>query len=410
MKSYECLLPVHLDFTCLFGAAQAIEPAELRKTVLPFSRLLSLSQFVEALVLHERLQFELGSTPDWEKYRAALETSTLYRLSGELRLPLRPYEQQVDARQEDILAAATWAAEQAVVVPVEPIEHAIRFRSGTYDGIGNILDVQNPMLARYLNVIRESGDGRLNEKVADAIAHLTDNHVGCMGLHVLMRVKLLEDHLGQTNAANYFPHFSRQPLIVCVNDPLFRLKSWTIDLIRRRREEILAGNEPGRGTDNLALALSPIFLACMAEARAPEEIVEKACCLRETPAAREYREECLNIYRATFVEDSGAIGKFKSKIREKIEGLRSVLPNFGAREEFVTEWSVSGKIAELLGWKAMLRRTTSRANIGDRTCVFLSDVLSQTIGIMSAQEKIATLFGVDVRYDAGVISCTSPRH
>lgn len=83
-------MPVQLDYTTLYGAALCLEASGPTGATL-LSRLLSLSQLVEALVLHDRLEYEVGFTTDWQPYREALERSALYKHIGPGGLPLRGF-------------------------------------------------------------------------------------------------------------------------------------------------------------------------------------------------------------------------------------------------------------------------------------------------------------------------------
>lgn len=233
IKPIEFSLPVHMDYTSIYGAARSIESSEVNQGRLPFARLLALSQFVESLVIHDQLQYELGTSADWAPYQEALQSTRLMRLVKELDLPLVAYTEQIDAEDDAVLKAARWAAQNALTVPITPLEWAVRFRSGTYDDISNISDTKNPMLERFIATIENSGDSDLNRDFQAAMGRLSDNHVGPLGFHVLMRVRLLESHLIEQNIANYLPHFSRQPLIVATQDRNAEIKRWSIDLIRR---------------------------------------------------------------------------------------------------------------------------------------------------------------------------------
>ena len=68
--------PTHLDYTTVYGSARAVSAADLGSG-LPLSRLLSLSQFIEAIVLLESLTFELGTSELWRPYADALMNSVL---------------------------------------------------------------------------------------------------------------------------------------------------------------------------------------------------------------------------------------------------------------------------------------------------------------------------------------------
>lgn len=88
--------PTHIDYTTLYGASRAIEPKDL-SFGLPLSRLLSLNQFIEAIVLNDSITYEIGTSPDWQLYSELLGNSYLMRNSKKFNLPLRRLTQQIDS-------------------------------------------------------------------------------------------------------------------------------------------------------------------------------------------------------------------------------------------------------------------------------------------------------------------------
>jgi hypothetical protein len=401
--------PLHLDFTTLFGAALAIEEKALRQDGLPLSRLLALSQLVEGIVLNESLQFELGTSDLWRPYREALESTLLFHLVREHALPLIPCEEEVDASELAIARAGDWAASAALAAPIETLEWAVRFRSGTYDAISTIVDRTSPITSLYLQILRKSPDKAFRCRLESALQRLQSNEVGVLGLHVLMRVRLIEMYFVDAGRAHYAPHYSRQPLLLATGDEMERLHSWSMDELREKREAIFGLTEPTRATDVLALALSPIFLACIDKARSPAQVLDAACALRVSRAATEYRREISQINERSADEGESAVQLFKMRLRLAIENVRDLLFERGVRQEYIREWNVKLGPSIPLGWGVSWRRNWS-ANLfpGDRAALFLSDVLSQALGVLSAQNKIGQVFDVPVAYDTHVISCAKP--
>lgn len=405
-ESQEFSLPVHLDFTSVCGAALAVEESEIRDGRLPFSRLMSLSQLVEAIVIHDQLQFELGTTPDWARFRDFVEQSNFLRRCDELDVPLHVCEAQVDQDDASILNAAEWAVDQAHRIPLGPLEWAVRFRAGTYDAVSNVADAKNRTLGRYLSTIREHGGGSLWQRVSDFQTRLDDNHVGPLGLFVLMRLSLIRQYLASdVGLANYVPHFSRQPLIVVSNDSTFELKRWSIDRIRDRRLELLAGNEPPDGGDTLSTALSPIFLHCIEQANRPEDILEAALSLRNSDGARTYRAECREVFAKVFDGSGGASQEFKLRIRRAIEGLAVTLPGDDVRVERKVTVGASASIMGIGLTSIVLERSsTVKTCLGCRSASFLNDVLGHAMGVVRAQERLSEIYGLNLQYDSDVIS------
>ncbi len=83
----------HLDFTTVYGAVRSIDQDELENG-LPLSRLLSLSQFIEALVLFENITYELGLSDLWIRFSEMLKKSLLIRVIGDQQW-LKPLDDQV---------------------------------------------------------------------------------------------------------------------------------------------------------------------------------------------------------------------------------------------------------------------------------------------------------------------------
>lgn len=254
--------PVHIEFTTLYGAALGLEASVIRREGLPLSRLLSLSQFVESLVVHERLQFELAETPEWRPYRDSLKQTMLYDLVKDRTLPLSPTPSLADASPEAVIQAASWAIELVPKLPLQALEWAIRFRPGTYDTVSIVKDDRkNPVTERYFHLIRQSGDADLVSRFNTGVRYLGANEVDPLALFVLMRLSLLEGTLLAATDANYEPHYSRQPLLVASNDRSTQVQSWTMEQLAEKRGELLEQNEPGRAKHLLDSYLSPVFLS-----------------------------------------------------------------------------------------------------------------------------------------------------
>jgi hypothetical protein len=109
--------PTHLDFTTVYGAARAINNSELASG-LPLSRLLSLSQFVEALVLHERITYELNTSAIWRPYSDLLLNSELLKIIGTEDW-FKPLE-QIDIDDEISLSVVRGAIDKMAQLSVAP--------------------------------------------------------------------------------------------------------------------------------------------------------------------------------------------------------------------------------------------------------------------------------------------------
>jgi hypothetical protein len=400
-------LPVHIDYTSIYGASLAIEPNQLESLYLPFSRLLAFSQLIEAVVLHDRLQFELGVTDDWGLYRDRLLKSNLMKLITSFDAPILPYEYQVDSDLSEVLSAAEWAAKQCFSIPLSPIEWAVRFRSGTYEALQPIQDAKNPMIEKHILAIRKNGNAILNQNVDQAILHLSANHVGILGFHILMRIYLLESHFVQGNRANYLPHFSRQPLCKIADDPTCELKFWTMRQISAQRVSDFDYIDKHIAQEDLSLHLSPIFLACLKNVTSPEGVFERAIEIRESPSARRFRQECQMCYAEYISIGESALIGIQTRIKNVLKGLNNELNPQRKRKESISEVSVQGSVLNLIRARKTIRHTESFLPRKDDAALFLNDILLDAKAIFSATEAIERIFRIKVQFDSNVLTWQS---
>lgn len=403
--------PVHLDFTTIYGVALSLESSVIRREGLPLSRLLSLSQFVEALVLHESLQFELAETAEWRPYCDSLRQTMLFDLVKDRTLPLTPTSSLADESPEAVVQAATWAVEILPKLPLQALEWAVRFRPGTYDTVPTVRDDrQNPVTERYFNLIRRSGDAQLRSRFNSVVQYLGANEVSPLALFVLIRLNLLEGSLLAATGANYEPHYSRQPLFVAATDWSTQVQTWTMDQLARKRSELIEQNEPGRQLDPLGRYLSPVFLACVSSAQTPYEIITRAIELRESSAAKAYRAECRKLMGEVRTKGEQEIQKYKTRIRVKIDDLRNFLFEHDVKAEISRNWAAVLGLRVPLEWGISWRQSKPAvSHSGDEAVIFLSEVLSQALGVLHAERHIRRIFGIDSHYDTFLISCVPPR-
>lgn len=413
-RPIEGATPVHLDFTTLLGAARAVEWERLGEGRLPLSRVLALSQLVEAIVLHDRLQFENGQDSDWKKHYYLFKGSYLFRaIEGEDFLDDCDL---TDADEASVVNAMRWAVDAAKRLRVLPLRYAAHFRLDTYVGESDVDDPKNETALRHARVVRDSGDEVLVESFNRAKARMRRLGVGYSALHALFRVRLLEEKLVSNGSASYFPHFSRQPLVKFANDDLFEPKSWSVFQLRAERERLLGkvkmGARKQRTKDRLALALSPILLACLADAKRPEDIIQRALKLRTSKAAKAFREECRLAYILSHSAKAVSYG-FKLGLQKRIEGIEEMLVeetadlmrplarklgdfcevNIGA--SLPLDGSHPPNVTAGVKFKGQKSR--------DETATFLKNIVSDAMGIEAAREVIQEVFGVRLVADAKVV-------
>jgi len=396
----ELVTPVHLDYTTLYGAALAVEPKEFRAEGIKLSRLLSLSQLVEALVLHENIQFEVGATKEWEPYNEALQSTALLQVAPDLGLPLAPAVLPIDS-EEKIIEAFQWACEQANKFPVEFIDFAVRHRPGSYSSFPRA-DRQSPMVSRYFRLAKEA-DGRSRLATEVAIRQLASKGVDRMGLYVMARLRLLQQYFESSQEATYCPHYSRQPLVISAcDDAPSDVHEWTMELLREKRKEILSVSETKCQPEPLAEFLSPVFVACISQAQQPLDILENAIELRHSAAAEHYRAELFELLQKFAMRDQEAVQRYKFRLYSRLKDLNDLLFERGIKRERVSQWSLTSILQA--GWSGFIRNTqTVRDQPGDQSVTLLSDVLSHSLGTLQAEAKIADVFGSPIVADCPIV-------
>lgn len=399
-------LPTHLDFTTLYAAALALSPEVLKNEGLPLSRLLALSQLLESIVLHESLQYELGDTPDWIPYREALENSIISELGNKFGVPLLPATVQVDSDETFILSAIKNAIEFVNTAKLESLYWAVQLRSGTYSSISNVIDNNNPVGKRYVELANSTNDSALKKGLENSISILNDNEIGVLGLHVLIRLNLHKSFWVDGGIANYYPHFSRQPLIAVSANPKIEIEQWTMANLLDTRKNLLKEIEPDKPEDLLSLRLSPIFIACLAEANKPEDLIDEANKLRNSEAAFQYRKERDEMLAAYVVGREGNLRKYKLRISNKLNNLNDLL--FEKGSDIVNEKQYSFKFFPFgisFGWTNAIKEIYRKPRFpGDRAAIFLGDIISQSLGVMQTADKISKVFGISARYDMNLLS------
>ena len=411
MKNFEDPLPTHLDFTTLYAAALALDDETRKREALPLSRLLALSQLIESIVLHESLQYELGSTPDRWPYREALESSVIAKLPTEFGVPLLPADEQVDAEETLVVHAIKEAVRDAEIVPMQLLRWATEMRRGTYTALLNVTDYKNPQIERYLEIARSVADPAFQDDLRSCFSLLNGNEVGQLGFHVLVRLKLQEAFWVARGKANYYPHFSRQPILAKLGMAGLSIDEWTMSEATAARVKIFERVRPGDAGDSydsgdpLAKTLSPIFLACLANAKTPEDLIDEASALRNSDAAVMYRRERDEVLSAHDGGEAGSVMLYQNRLAMRIDDLRELIFERGSsltrESQFSLGFSLSGPSLGLNHVYKKSRRVNRFP--GDQGAIFLGDVISQSLGVLKAADKIREVFGVRANYDTRVL-------
>ena len=409
--------PTHIDYTTLYGASRAIEPKDLSMG-LPLSRLLSLNQFIEAIVLNDCITYEIGTSPDWQLYSDLLENSQLMRNAKKFDLPLRRLNQQIDNDYKTVKKAVKWAVDVIPKVDLQSLLWALHFRLGTYEGVlTGDENIRNPIVLRYLEIANSIQDRVFSANFNKALQILYQNGIGSVGFSIMVRIGIFKHTIISTGTTYYFPHYSRQPIFTSLADRGYQIHTWTIEQIRNIRKTILRKNqELEKNEDNvLSQNLSPIFVACLNNAKHPEQIIENAIILRESRAAKDYRKELTSVLEQSAINPE-AYQLYKTRIGERIRNLNDLLFHRGVKEESSKSWNIGSRIGipfllnSRLGFSYGARITHEKRNIpGDRTAIFLSDILRQALGIVQVEAKLSKIFMSNFYYDTGIIAFARPK-
>lgn len=398
-------LPTHIDFTTVYAAALALDENVRRKEGLPLSRLLALSQLIESIVLHESLQYELGNTPDWSPYRAELEKSIISRLPTEFGVPLLPAVEQIDADESSVLSAIKRAAVAVNDMRLDLLYWAVQLRSGTYSAIPRIKDVDNPTLKRYMELAYSVDDPALQTSLRGCLSLLNDNEIGPLGLQVLVRMLLHEAFWVDGGRANYYPHFSRQPLVASLGRTHAPIEKWTMERLLETREKIIQEAAPEQPADMLSHSLSPIFIACLARSKRPEDLVDEANELRNSDAAIEYRKERDVVLASYRGGDSGLLMHYRVRLSERLTNIRDLLFERGS-DVAVERQSAFRLIPGVsFGWTRAVKKVRRIDRFcGDRAVTFLGDVVLQSLALLRSADKIREVFKTSATYDTRILS------
>lgn len=390
----------HLDLTTLIGAGRALDEDRLQNEGLQLSNLLSLSQFIEALVLHQELQYEVQDSPEFHIYVEQMLRSPVGLVISEGDVPIRPAISSYESDEDQVTRAVLSAASLISEIPPASLLHAARWRAGIYRGIGGADDNYHPFLRHYLDVARgslELGDWK---KVQTALASPNLRDAGPLGFHVAVRVQLLTAWLA-SEGRTYAPHFSRQGVLAGRSAANDRVQPWTMDRLRRLRSDVL--EELAEDRDQVAEILSPIFLACLANSRHPRDLIEEAYKLRNSSAAASYRSELSAMFK-TCSGNVGTTRMYRKRIQERMRGLNDFLFENGSKEEKRRTTTLRSSLSTPLEWTYAIvsTRATDRYP-GDRAILFLSNVLKSSLGIDTASVQIKDVFGVECAYDTDLI-------
>ena len=388
----------HLDFTTLYGAASLFQTGKLAMP-LTLSRLLCLSQFIESIVLHDKITYEIAHSKEWEKYTEVLLKSPLVKNVKKHGLPLYSIG-QLDSDESILTEAIINVVDYMDNIPLLPLFWALHFRQGTYSSISGIKDRTNPVVKKYIKVAQSIDSPTFKSKFQKGIKRFIQNDVGGVGFGTLVRIELLQNGLISKGIANYYPHYARQTVIANFDSKEKSVIHWSLNNLKELRNKAMESiNKP---EDIMAKSLSPIFMACLDGAKRPEDIIENALVIRNSKEAKEYRGEIKKVLNSSFDEIEYRINL------DKILNLDHLLNAKKDKIEYFRQWGISMKTIPL-GYMWAGKRTLPRKDrVGDRTALFFSDILRQSLAFMDSSQKISEIFNTELYFDTSIISCAVP--
>ncbi len=284
----------YVDVTTLLGAINGLgllRPTDDGPTSLHV--IASLSQFVEILVLHDRLVYESSRNRLHQPYEKAILDSRLAdHLGGRILSPFASAICGAEAKQ----AALEWAVAVSDRISQSEFEFAVAPRDSIYGCIeraNGIADRANPYTSELFESAIDCGSELFRKRLTQA-----EGKLGRLSLHVLARVHMLHKWLTSESGISYVPHYSRVPLIknaLSAGTQSARFTRWALDEVEKHRRRVVdrVTDESERGPWDLEL--SPIFLACLPGARYPLEILDNALRLRSSTSASQLRRLCARL-------------------------------------------------------------------------------------------------------------------
>lgn len=370
----------HLDVTTIFGAIDALkllpETADLPTSL---HIVTTFAQFIDAIVLQDRLLYESSPNKLHEPYAEIIDRSRLVdHIGSDILTDHTSPIHEDDVRQ----SAIEWAVEVATKIEKQDVEYALAPRESVYrcvEVIHGIRDRTNLYTTDLLSIAKESGTSRFHDSLDKARFRIGD-----MGLHVLARNYMLHEWLAKTQTVSYLPHYSRVPLAkkVLPQQVLSRnFVSWSLAEVSKHRRAIIESVTDQSERGDFDFSLSPIFLACLPDARYPLDILDKALQLRESVSAKKLRKLCRGL------EDSKQVG-----IDATIEIRANLLNALTAFSDDLASLPGSAKLKLSLPIGVKIEQTflTGRLRPG---VAFFVDVLSLSMNVVNAQAAIENLFG-----------------
>jgi hypothetical protein len=405
-SSLETSAGAHMDWTTLLASIEALRLLrETEDQPITFDLLMSLSQFIESIVLQDRLFVEEGTSSSWTPY---LEVIGLSGIEHHLCNNFLVRHTNVIDTDELRLRAIKRAVEQVESINLQVLHWAVEARASCHRGlhiVNGFKDEDNPFQSAYRAMVYESGDKALREGLEHAVRLLKFNGLNEIGVYILARIFLLQEWLGGKQTVSYSPHFTRSPLALSafkVKCEPIDYRRWSIEEVRSRRAELVKRHtQPAERTD-LTLHLSPIFLACLVGANHRLDILWNAINLREDRYAKRFRRACRQLEQKTRAGICPVI-EYRTEVEEALNNFEEVLLSRTHKTVKAT-----GGIS-FLGPKAEITFERSMSQRKESPVLFLTNILRSSIHILSAEPLLSQLFGEIPRVDSWLLERLSNR-
>jgi len=392
----------HIDFTTLLGAVDALKLVpETRDMPITFEHLLTLSQFFDSIVLHERVFYENSTIPQHQPYDELIEDSAITRMLNP-KILIAHQNPLVDDNFK--VHGIEWAIGNVYKVNPESFLYSVTPRTSHYRAIKfrqGIEDLKNAYTEYVFDTAKREGDSLLAESIDKALKHLDDKRIGRMGLHVMYRLYHLEQWLSTESGISYFPNYSRNALI---EEALLQRKRprnfmrWAIVELKKKRKELITSVMDASEIDETTFELSPVFLHCLKEAKHPVDVLDNAMRLRGLKAAKRIREVHSEL------SNSAEVGEDKTvSLRRE---LKKALKDFDNEKEASNDSKITFKGAvSPAGPKAELSiQKNVKGNIPITNTTFLIEALRSSLTMVNAMEAIERVFGTVSTNDQWILS------
>ncbi len=398
---------IHIDFTTLLGAVDALELIpETQKLPITFSHLLTLSQFFDSIVLHDHVYYENSDTPQHISCDKVIEDSLITKIL-EPNLLIAHQNPLVDDNFK--YKGIEWAINKAKKVSSDSFAYSLLPRESHYRAMmyrEGIEDKTNPYTEDIFDTARKEGDGKLAKKIDNTLRYLEMNNIGRMGLIVIFRLFHLDEWLSTEKGISYYPNFSRNPLIdeTLIRPPKPRdFMIWSIEEINKKREEFITNLTEKGEVEDMVFKLSPIFLRCLKDAKHPRDLIDNAMNLRNDKLAKKIRKKHQEI------SGSSSLGEDKTILLR--QELRSALKLFDEQniEKELGTFAANGSLG-LTGLRAGVSiKKTIKGNRKLSNVAFFMETLDSSLSMVNAMEAIEKVFGHVSMDDQWIMSAKDQR-